>query len=210
MCSVALVNTGYLGLPITAAALGDDQLGPAIAWDALVSAPMLLVVGFGTGALFGTRAGATGRERLRAFVVRNPPLLAVVLGLLAPASLAPDAAVDAARVLAVALIVPGFFALGVFLMAEREDGTLPFPPPLTAAVGVALVLRLLLAPALVAAASALIVTLPDAYLLAAAMPTGINSLVVAHAYGLDLRLIASAIAWSTAIVVAAASLATVL
>jgi predicted permease len=110
----------------------------------------------------------------------------------------------------VALIVPGFFALGVFLMAEREDGTLPFPPPLTAAVGVAVVLRLLVAPALVAAASALIVTLPDAYLLAAAMPTGINSLVVAHAYGLDLRLIASAIAWSTAIVVAAASLATVL
>ena len=41
MCSVALVNTGYLGLPITAAALGSDQLGPAIAWDALVSSPML-------------------------------------------------------------------------------------------------------------------------------------------------------------------------
>ena len=44
-----------------------------------------------------------------------------------------------------------------------------------------------------AAASLLIVELPDAYLLAAAMPTGINALVVAHAYGLDLRLLASAI-----------------
>jgi predicted permease len=210
MCSVALVNTGYLGLPLTAAALGSDQLGPAIAWDALVSAPMLLIVGFGTGAMFGTRAGATRRERLRAFVVRNPPLLAVLLGLLAPASLAPDVLVDVARVLAVALIVPGFFALGVFLMVEREQGTLPFPPPFSAAVGVSLFLRLLVAPALVAAASLAIVELPDAYLLAAAMPTGINGLVVAHAYGLDLRLLASATAWSTAVVVAAASLATVL
>jgi predicted permease len=118
--------------------------------------------------------------------------------------------VDLARALAVALIVPGFFALGVFLMVEREDGTLPFPPPFTPAVGVALALRLLVAPALVALASALLVTLPDAYLLQAAMPTGINALVVAHAYGLDLRLLASATAWSTAIVVAAASLATVL
>ena len=209
MCAVALVNTGYLGLPITAAALGRDQLGPSIAWDALVSAPMLLIVGFGTGAVFGTRAGDTRRERLRAFVTRNPPLLAVVLGLVAPASFAPEAMVDLARALAVALIVPGFFALGVFLMIERDEGTLPFPPPFTTPVAVALGLRLLVAPALVALASSLLVTLPDAYLLQAAMPTGINGLVVAHAYGLDLRLLASAIAWSTAVVVAAASLATV-
>jgi predicted permease len=210
MCSVVLANTGYLGLPITAAALGGDELGPAIAWDALVSAPMLLVVAFGTGAMFGTRAGATRRERLRAFLVRNPPLLAVLLGLAAPAWLAPDALVELARALAVALIVPGFFALGVFLMIEREDGTLPFPPRFTAPVAVSLGLRLLVAPALVAGASAAIVALPDAYLLQAAMPTGINGLVVAHVYGLDLRLLASATAWSTTVVVAAASLATVL
>jgi predicted permease len=209
MCAVALVNTGYLGLPITAAALGADQLGPAIAWDALVSAPMLLVVGFATGAIFGARAGDTRRERLRAFVVRNPPLLAVLLGLLAPRSLAPEAMVHVARALAVGLIVPGFFALGVFLMIEREEGTLPFPPPFTLPVAVAVALRVLVAPALVATASALIVRLPDAYLLAAAMPTGINGLVVAHAYGLDLRLLASATAWSTAVVVAAALLAAV-
>jgi len=35
------------------------------------------------------------------------------------------------------------------------------------------------------------------------MPTGINTLVVAHVYGLDLRIAAGAIAWSTAIVVVA-------
>ena len=208
MCSVALVNTGYLGLPLTAAALGSDELGPAIAWDALVSAPMLLVVGFGIGAAFGTRAGDTKGDRLRAFLVRNPPLLAVGAALVAPAWMAPDELVDLGRALAVGLLVPGFFALGVYLTMEREAGTVRFPPAVTRPVAVALGLRLLVAPALVVAASTLLIELPDAYLLAAAMPTGINALVVAHAYGLDLRLIASTIAWSTTIVVLAALVAT--
>jgi predicted permease len=51
---------------------------------------------------------------------------------------------------------------------------------------------------------AVTVDVPDAYLVQAAMPTGINSLIVAHAYGLDLRLISAALAWSTGIVIAAA------
>ena len=36
------------------------------------------------------------------------------------------------------------------------------------------------------------------------MPSGINSLLVAHVYGLDLKLAAQAVAWSTAIAVIAA------
>jgi predicted permease len=35
------------------------------------------------------------------------------------------------------------------------------------------------------------------------MPTGITTLVIGHAYGLDQRLIATIIIWSTAIAVAA-------
>jgi predicted permease len=45
---------------------------------------------------------------------------------------------------------------------------------------------------------------PDAYLVQAAMASGINSLIVGHLYGLDLRLAASAIAWSTTLAVVAA------
>ena len=101
----------------------------------------------------------------------------------------------------------GFFALGVHLMHEQEDGVRVFPPPLTPAVGVALTLRLIAAPGLMLAMSALIVTVPDAFLVQAAMASGINGLAVAHVFGLDLRLAASAIAWSTAIVLAAASVA---
>jgi predicted permease len=37
------------------------------------------------------------------------------------------------------------------------------------------------------------------------MPCGINTMIVTHAYGLDLRLTASAVAWSTAIAVVVAT-----
>jgi predicted permease len=42
------------------------------------------------------------------------------------------------------------------------------------------------------------------------MPGGINGLVIAHAYGLDLRTSAGAIAWGTAIVVVAATIGALL
>ena len=198
---VVVVNTGYLGLPLVRTLLGAKDLGPAIAWDSLVSGPMFYVAGLAIGAAFGSGAGETARERLRTYVLRNPPLLAAVAGLLAPDSLAPSALVDAAHAVVYALLVTGFFVLGVNLAAEAEHGFLRLP--LTRAVGAAVVLRLLVAPGLLAALSAIIVAVPHAYLFQAAMPSGINSLVVAHAYGLDLRLTSSALAWTTAIVIAA-------
>jgi predicted permease len=198
---VILANTGYLGVPLTAALLGTDELGAAIAFDAVVSGPMFVGVAFAVGAAFGTTAGETPAERGRAFVLRNPPLVAVIAGLLAPDALAPDVLVDVAEVLVFAIVPVGFFILGVNLATEGEEGELAFPPPFTAPVAVALALRVLVAPALMLGLSAAIVTVPHAYLVQAAMPSGINSLVVAHAYGLDLKLTASAIAWTTAVVV---------
>ena len=50
-----------------------------------------------------------------------------------------------------------------------------------------------------------LIDLPAAYRLLSAMPSGINSMVVAHAYGLDMEIAAEAVTWSTAIVVAAPS-----
>ena len=41
------------------------------------------------------------------------------------------------------------------------------------------------------------------------MPCGINSLIVTHAYGLDLRITSAAVAWSTAIAVVAAGIAAI-
>ncbi len=55
----------------------------------------------------------------------------------------------------------------------------------------------------VACITALIIRMPSTYVLQAAMPTGVNTLIVGHAYGLDLRFIATAIVWSTAAVLLA-------
>jgi malate permease and related proteins len=203
IASVMQANTGYVGLPLVLVLLGSSHLAAGAAYDALVTNPVLFLAVFGTGAAFGTRAGEGVRERLRAFVLRNPPLVAAVAGLLAPASLAPHALIEATRVAVIVFVPLGFFAVGVTLAQESEEGALPFPPPMTAPVAAALLLRLLVAPALLLALAAPLVSLPDAFLLMAAMPTGINTLVVAHVYGLDLRIASGAIAWSTAIVVVA-------
>jgi malate permease and related proteins len=203
--TVILANTGYLGIPLNAALLGHDALAPAIAWDTVVSQVMLYTAGFAVGAAFGTEAGERPRDRLRAFFTRNPVLWALLAGLVAPEALAPQAIVDVAKACAAYALLPvGFFILGVNLMGEREEGVLRFPPPFTAPVATSIALRMVVAPGLLLALAAITVGVPDAYVVQAAMPSGINSLVVAHLYGLDLRLAAAAVAWSTAIAVAAA------
>ena len=195
--AVVLANTGYLGLPLATALLGTDELGTAIVFDQLVSGPMVYLAGFAVGAAFGTRAGEGWRGRLRAFFTRNPVLPAVALGLIAPDALAPEAAIAIAGYVVIALLPVGFFVLGVNLAAEAQDSGVRALPSFTRPVAVALVLRMGVAPGLLLLASVALVGLPDAYLLQAAMPSGINGLVVAHAYGLDVRVTAGAIAWST-------------
>lgn len=197
-------NTGYLGIPLSTALLGTDALAPAVAFDTLVNTPLFLTVGFAIGAAFGTKAGETPRERLRSFALRNPPLLAVLAALVAPDALAPDALRDAAEVLVFVVLPVGFFIVGVTLAGEAEVGALAFPPPFTAPVGVALGLRLLIAPAAMAALSAVTFDVPDTYIVESAMPTGVNALVVSHAYGLDLRVASAALAWTTAVAVVVA------
>jgi predicted permease len=204
ICCTLVANTGYLGYPLVAALLGFDQLSEAVIYDVLVSAPALLVGAFSVGAAFGERAGETPRERAAAFFLRNPPLYAAALALIAPDSLAPDALVDASRIVIVALLPLGFFAVGAALAEEAEEGAIPFPPPLDAAVAAAVGLRLVVAPGLLLLLALPLIDLPGPYLLLAAMPCGINTMIVTHAYGLDLRISAGAVAWSTAIAVAVA------
>ena len=201
--SAGLANTGYFGLPFNAVTLGFEALPEAVAYDVLVSGVALVTVGFSIGAAFGTRSSKAG-DRVRAFFVRNPALWATAAGLLAPEALAPGWAVDASRVLVVASVPIGFFAVGVALAGESHVGDgrrRGAPAPLDRPVAAAAALRLLVTPAVVLALSALLVTAPDAYLIQAAMPTGVNTLVIAHAYGLDRRIAAGAIAWTTAIAV---------
>jgi len=204
VCCVLSVNTGYLGYPLTVALLGRDQLPTAVLYDVLVTDPCLLLGAFAVAAALGSKAGEGPRQRVRAFFTRNPPLYAAIAGLLVPDALAPQVLVDLSQVLLVAILPLGFFAVGATLAENAEHGNLPMPPPLTKPVLVALGSRLILVPALLILLAAPLIDLPAAYRLMAAMPSGINSMVVAHAYGLDMEITAEAVTWSTAIVVVAA------
>jgi hypothetical protein len=207
--SVIVVNTGYLGYAVVAALVGFDDLGEAVAYDILVSGPALLVGAFAVGAAFGDRAGEGPRERFAAFFLRNPALYAAAAAMLAPEALAPEALVEASRVVIITILPLGFFAVGVALAQGAEEGTFAFPPRLDRGVATAVALRLAGGPLLLLALTAPVIDLPETYLLLAAMPCGLNTMIVAHAYGLDLRTAAGAITWSTVIAIVGLSIAAV-
>jgi predicted permease len=197
-------NTTYLGYPLTVALLGHDHLSTGVLYDVLVAGPVLMLGAFGVGAAFGEEAGEGLGERVKAFLTRNPPLYAAILGLIAPRAVAPNFLVDASQVLAIAVLPVGFFAVGATLAEGAEHGELPLPPPLNKPVVLAVGTRLALGPAVLMLLAAPLIDLPSAYRLMSAMPTGLNAMIVSHAYGLDNRTVAEAITWSTAIVVVAA------
>ena len=205
-----VANTAYLGYPLTIALLGSDQLGEAVAYDVAVGGPALLIGAFAAGAAFGTKAGEGPRQRTGAFFARNMPLYAAVLALFAPDSLAPDLLVDISRVVVVAILPIGFFAVGAALMEDAGPAGLRMPPPLSRATAAVIGTKLVLLPALLYLLALPLIDLPGTYLLMAAMPCGLNSMIVTHAYGLDLRTTAEAVTWTTAIVVVVALLASLL
>ncbi|MFM8762443.1 MAG: AEC family transporter [Solirubrobacterales bacterium] len=205
IAAVVTANTGFLGIPVVAALLGSEEIALAVTWDAVVTPPAVLLLGFGAGAAFGTNVGEGFGQRARAFLVRNPPLYALVVALLLPASLSPSWGPHVAEVISLAIAPIGFFALGVNLLREHdEEGVRIFPPPFTAPVATAVFLRLVFAPALVLGLSIAIVDIPRAFLVEAAMASGINGLAIAHLFGLNMRIVVGAVAWSTLIVVIAA------
>jgi predicted permease len=194
-------NTGLLGIAVVAAVLGFDDVSQGVVYDALVQQPVFFIGSFAIAAATGTKAGETVPERVRAFFTRNPPLLAVALGLVAPDALAPDLLVDASHVLVLIVPVLGFFAVGVTLAEEAEEGAMKFPPPLTPQIGVAIALRSVVAPAVLFALAAPFIDLPSAFLLMAAIPAGLHIVVLAHIYGLDVPFAAGAIVWTTMVAV---------
>lgn len=201
MLVAAFGNTGYLGLPFSAALFGLDELPNAVAYDLLVSTLALITVGFSIGAAFGTlseSAEPSRRERVVAFASRNPALWACAAGFLAPSALAPDWAVEGSQAVVFGILPLGFFVVGVTLARAHQSFW-----PLQPAVGWALGLKLAVAPGVVLGLSSLLHAVPESYPTQAAMASAINSIVVAGEYGLDRGLVASAIAWSSAVVVAA-------
>jgi len=194
-------NTAYLGLPLCAALFTHAQFTQAVAFDTLVSLPMFAFGSYSVGALYGHAPRMGLAARVRATLLRNPVLPAVLAGLLVPDAWAPHALVEPSRVAVFALLPLGFLVVGITLADEAQEGALRVPPPLTAPVAAVAALRMALPPAVLALA-ALAIHVPAPFFVLAAMPTGVNTVIVAHATGLDLRLLSSAIAWTTTLALA--------
>lgn len=198
-----LANTGYLGLPVALTLLPRDEFPGSIAWDSLISQPMaLLVAPFIAAAFSETHRGeAHVGAQLLAVVRRAPAIPALIAGLLVPVDWVPHVLLDIATWCVYAILPIGFFAVGVTLMRLRSDGE---RAP-RKAVALTLGLRNVTAPALFLLLGLLVLPdAPRAFALQAAMPCGLNALVVGHAFDLDRGVIATAIAWSTGIVLAVA------
>ena len=204
--SSILANTGYLGIPLCAALLGTRRARPG---DRVrhrrLRADVLRRRRSRSARRSARRRARRARERLRAFL-RNPPLRR---GRRRPARARRARARRAGRHRRGARrsrsLPVGFFILGVNLADRGRGGRARVPAAVHAPVARrARAARCSSRPRSCSGCAALIVDVPDAYLVQAAMPSGINSLVVAHAYGLDLKLTASAVAWTTAIVVVGA------
>ena len=198
-CSV-IPNTSYLGYPVVLALMGGEELSRAVAYDVVVGGVGLTLLGFGAGAAFGDRAGSGFGERLRSFFLKNPLLIAAILGLLTPGDLLPDVLVEISWVLVTLSLPIGFFAVGAVIGGEQRAGTIARLPGFSPAVGLVTLIRLVLAPGLLLLLTLPIADVPPSFYVLAAMPAGISSLVIAHAYGLDLRIAAEAVAWTTGIV----------
>lgn len=203
ICCSVTSNTGYLGYPMVLTLMGGDDLSQAVVYDVVVSGTALMLLAFGVGAAFGTKAGQGFRQRLRAFFIRNPLLWAAILGILAPRWMAPQLLVDVTWVL-VALILPiGFFAVGAVLAEEERAGLIRLPPGIRLPIGAVIFSRLAVSPSLLFLLAIPFSGVPRSYFLLAAMPAGLNSMIVAHAYGLDLRTTAEAVFYTTGIVIVA-------
>jgi predicted permease len=159
ICCSIVGNTGYFGLPATLVVFGSGAVTTAAGWDALLTGPVTFIVGFAVGAYFGEDDGAGMGERAWLFLRRNPVLWVLFPALLMPSSAIPHLALDISHIAFLALVPVGFYILGVSLALPVASGA----ESLVAPVGVAVVIRLAMVPALFAVGAGVVGRIPDSY-----------------------------------------------
>lgn len=199
ICCAVMGNTAYLGYAFSAAALGSDQLETAIIFDIVVMLPSLIFIAFSISAAYGTYSEGP-RERFKSYFTRNPLLFTAALALIAPDSLSPEWARELTHYLVYTILPLGFFAVGIIVRHESELDKVSFPPPLTPPVALSSALKLGFLPLFLVAMNLWVTKIPTAYILQAMMPTGLNNLLLANNYGLDRKLTASIIVWTTLVI----------
>lgn len=187
-------NVTYLGLPMITGLLGADLGYVAILYDLLAVTPILLTLGAFVAARYGSgKSVSVGASLVR--VLRLPPLWGAVAGGLAQwlAIPVPQVVLEAATVMGRAVVPVMTFTVGLAL-EFRDLRRLPVAVP-------ALALKLALAPLLawwIATKTGLGPDQVRAVTIEGAMPVMVLTLVVADEFGLDVPLMATCIAVSTA------------
>jgi predicted permease len=189
-------NTGWLGVPVSVAVLGPGAIPTALLYANVASGPHNFLVG---GTIAASHRGEGLRSVLGAAVRRNhylvPTLIGVAWALLDVPH--PHALAHVASTWALVSAPLAFFAFGIVIARApiAPDGD----------VWAAVLLRVGLSPLLLLATTPF-VAIPRAFVLQASMATGLSTLSFAGEHGLPLRRLAPPIAWSTALVLAAACL----
>ena len=156
------------GLPFTAALLGRDALPEAITYDQLVSTPWLLVVAFSIGAVHRDEQHS-GERALRVFLTAQPRAVRAGGRPARPGRSRARLGGGRSRTCS--------WSRWRRSGSSRSASMRPrvrtrFPPALTRPVAAAVIVKLTVPVAVVAACAALIHDVPDAFLVQAAMPTG--------------------------------------
>lgn len=200
-------NTGYMGVPLLIALLGEASAGPAMATiliDLLFTSSLCIALSR-AGSAGEHGAGVAARAALRGVVV-NPLPWAILLGVAVFASglRLPGPLMQTVSLLGDAASPTALFTIGAVL--ARSQATARAPTPASEVVPVALA-KLVVHPLLVLGAgrAAIALGVPldrfalTVIVLVAALPSASNVAMFAERFGADSGRIARIILWSTAL-----------
>lgn len=197
------VNSANLGIPVAVQVLGDASfVAQVILFQVLVVSPVVLTL-LDSGTQRGGSA-AGGLRRMLTMPVRNPVIMASLLGVAVSATglRLPEAVSHSCDVLGAAAVPTALVTLGLSL---HGGGTGRTTEPVTARteVGVAVALKTLLQPLVAFVVAGPLLHLPEhqvlAVVLCSALPTAQNAYLYAREYGLDTGLARAGVVASTVV-----------
>ncbi|MEU5716634.1 AEC family transporter [Streptomyces sp. NPDC020403] len=200
------VNSANLGIPVAVQVLGDASfVAQVILFQVLVMSPVVLTL-LDTGTDRGRSHRWTGLRRALTMPVRNPVILASLLGVAVSAAglRLPAALGRTCDLLGAAAVPTALIALGLSLHRGPDPPGTVSAPGSRAELGVVVTLKTLVHPALAyAVGGPLLMDLPGHQLLAvvlcSALPTAQNAFLYAREYGLDTTLAREAVVASTVV-----------
>ncbi|MCX4677514.1 AEC family transporter [Streptomyces sp. NBC_01433] len=212
------VNSANLGIPVAVQVLGDASfVAQIILFQVLFVSPVILTL-LDRGADPSNTHWKAGFRRMPTMPVRNPIIMASLLGLLVSATgvRPPLALAHSLDLLGAAAVPTALITLGLSLhgrpdtaAAEERSGV----PGSRSEVATVVALKTLLQPLIAfAVGGPLLLDLPEPQLLAvvlcSALPTAQNAFIYARQYGLDTTLARNAVVASTVVSMATLSFAT--